>query len=696
MAKKALVIVESPSKAKTINQYLGVGYTVVSTMGHIRDLPLNNYGIDIMEDGTFVPKYRIMKGRQKQVQILKQAAAAASEIYLAADPDREGEAICWHVKSILSQINSNIKRIEFNEITKSAVTSALGKAREIDISLVNAQQARRILDRMVGYELSPILWRKIKRGLSAGRVQSVALKLIVDREKEIQAFKPEEYWLIKVKFIYEGSEIYTQLLMPKVNSEDTAQDVIKRLKGNKFYVTKVTSGRRAASSPPPLITSTLQQEASKRFGFSSKRTMRAAQRLYEGVPVNDSGVTKGVITYMRTDSTRVSRDAIEAVRKLIKEDIGGKYLSEKVRYFRKKSAQDAHEAIRPTDVSIKPSSMAKYLGADENKIYSLIYNRFLMHQMSNALFITRKIIIEGGDLRFEAAGEENIFPGFLKLAKVPKSTIPPDIDKGSLVNVSDIDAKKNYTKPPARYKEHSLIKELESQGIGRPSTYATILSTIQYRKYVEKKKGIYFPTRIGTVVSDFLGQWFKDIINEKFTSQMEGLLDDIAAGKQEWQDMLKNFYNRLTPLVEDAKKKSERVRNITFARETVILCDKCGANMVLREGRYGYFLACSRFPECRNIKKVKVTGDNIEVVESKVVQTDITCPKCGKGKLIERHNKKGEAFYGCSLFPKCRFTMPKSEERRKCQNCGFDLLYYDRKQNDWVCPKCGKRVKHND
>lgn len=689
--KKSLVIVESPAKAKTINQYLGREYKVLSTMGHIRDLPERSYGVKIEPNGKFIPQYRIIRSRLKQVNLLKAESRKADMIYLAADPDREGEAICWHVQQVLDGSGNKIKRIEFNEITRHAITEAIKNPREIDINLVNAQQARRILDRIVGYELSPVLWRKIKRGLSAGRVQSVALKLIVEREREIQNFVPKEYWTIKVKFEFDGKVFEAQLVEPKIKDEQHVREILEKIKADKFRVTAVEQGERKQTPPPPFITSTLQQEASKQYGFSSKRTMQIAQRLYEGVKIDDEGHIKGVITYMRTDSTRVAKEAVFAVRNLIKDKFGEEFLSPRVRVYRKKSAQDAHEAIRPTDLKLTPEKLSKFLTKDEYKLYTLIFNRFLMHQMSDAVYQTRKLVIEGNDLKFEAAGEENTFPGFLKLSKIPKSTIPPLVGKGQSLVVSDIDAKKNYTKPPSRYKEHTLIKELESKGIGRPSTYATILSTIQDRGYVIKKKGFFYPTSIGFVVSDFLNQWFNSIINEKFTSEMEASLDEIAAGRIDWQKMLKEFYDKFKPLILEAKTKSERVKNLSNARETEEKCEKCGATMVLREGRYGHFLACSNYPNCRNIKNISLKEDGtFEIIEKKSIETDIPCPLCGKGVLVERTNRKGESFYGCSRYPACRFTMPKKRRVQKCPECGFELMYYEERKKVWICPKCGK------
>jgi len=686
--KKSLIIVESPSKSKTINQYVGSDYKVISTMGHIRDLPKKKIGIKITPDGKFIPEYVNMSTRRKQIEYIKSEARDADIVYVASDPDREGEAIGWHIKEILK--TDNIKRIVFNEITKNAVRNSLAHPRGIDINLVNAQQARRILDRLVGYEVSPILWRKIKGGLSAGRVQSVALKFIVDRERKIEEFKPEEYWTLKVVFNHQDFHIETDLTKPKLKDGKSVQECIEKIKNSVFVVSKVVEKKRTQAPAPPYITSTLQQEASRILGFSSKRTMMAAQKLYEGVRIDGAGTTKGVITYMRTDSTRVAKEAVAALREKITGLLGEKYLSPKIRTFRKKSAQDAHEAIRPTDINLRPAALKAYLKNDEYKVYNLIYNKFMMHQMADAVFMTRHVYIKGGEFLFEAKGEELLFDGFLKYGKVPKSAIPSNVEEGTALKVGDISAKQNFTKPPARYREHTLIKELDVRGIGRPSTYASIINTIQSRGYVIKRNGVFEPTPVGMAVNDFLYEWFHNVINEEFTSNMEERLDEVAAGKEEWQAMLHDFYSKFRPLITEAQEKSQRKKIEHSVKETDILCDKCGSPMLLREGRYGPFLACSNFPKCRNIKKVHINEDDtVEVVENKVRDTGVKCPSCGKGNLVERKNRKGEPFLGCSTFPKCHFAMPMPKEEKKCPECGFPWLVYKKKKGGYVCPKCG-------
>ena len=662
-----LVIVESPAKAKTIKKYLGNNYEVVASMGHVRDLPKARLSVDIKND--FAPKYDIIKGKEKLVKELKKLASESDSVYLATDPDREGEAISWHLAYILGLPEDYCKRVEFNEITKTGVQNGMEHPRSINNDLVNAQQARRILDRLVGYKLSPFISQKIRRGLSAGRVQSVALRIIVDRENEIRKFKPEEYWSIDAKFIPKGSrKSFSATLYSdtngkiKIQNQEQADKIEADLQDAEYIVTKVRKGTRKKSPAPPFITSTLQQEASRKLGFQSRRTMRVAQELYEGVDIQGMGAT-GLITYMRTDSLRISNVAIDEVTKYIASTYGSEYLPAKPRFFKSRSnAQDGHEAIRPSMPSLEPDSIKSSLTSDQYKLYKLIWSRFTASQMAECIQKTTQAEIEANGYTFKASGYYVDFPGFTTLyiegkdeAEEKSSQLPP-LEKNMPVRCKELKKNQHFTQPPARYTEASLIKTLEEYGIGRPSTYAATITTLTSREYVKREAKSLVPTELGEVITKLMKERFPKIVNVKFTAQMENELDSVESGDVQWNELLGEFYGDFENTLKEAKAEMDGVKLKLKEDETDIVCDKCGRKMVVKVGRYGKFIACPGYPECKNIVKY-------------VEKTGTQCPKCG-GDVIVKHTKSKRVFYGCSNYPNCDFVSWNEPTNEKCPQCG--------------------------
>ena len=691
-----LVIVESPAKAKTIKKYLGKDFDVVASMGHVRDLPEARLCVDIKNN--FAPRYEVIKGKEELVDKLKKAAAKSDVVYLATDPDREGEAISWHLAYLLGLELNDKNRIEFNEITKTGVQNGMEHPRAIDIDLVNAQQARRILDRLVGYKLSPFLSQKIRRGLSAGRVQSVAVRIIVDREEEIRAFKPEEYWSIDAKFIPKGSrKSFPASLYGdengklKITNEEQANKILKDLDGAQYTVLKVKNGKRKKSPAPPFITSTLQQEASRKLGFQSRRTMKVAQELYEGVEIPELGAV-GLITYMRTDSLRISNDAISEVTDYIRGRYGDKYLPQKPRFFKSRaSAQDGHEAIRPTMPSLEPNKIKSSLSSDQYKLYKLIWERFTACQMADCVQKTTQADIGANGYLFKASGYRVDFDGFTVLYVEGKDTEEekekqlPSLEKDMPLKLKDLVPNQHFTQPPARFTEASLIKALEEYGIGRPSTYAATITTITNREYVKREGKTLFPTELGEVTTKLMKERFPKIVNVKFTAQMEQDLDKIENGSEQWVDLLDSFYGDFEKTLKKAKTEMEGVKLHLKEDETDIVCELCGRKMVVKVGRYGKFIACPGYPECKNVKKF-------------VQEIGVTCPKCG-GNVIVRKTKKGKPFYGCSNYPQCDFVSWNEPVNEKCPNCGEILFKKKGKKPVLYCAKegCGfeKKIEEN-
>ena len=697
MGKKKLLIVESPAKAKTIQRYLGKDFTVKASMGHIRDLPEKEFGVDIDKD--FKPKYTTIKGKQKIVKEIKEAAKKADEIYLATDPDREGEAISWHIAEILKRVKKDgIFRVRFHEITKKAIKEALEKADTIDRNKVDAQQARRILDRIVGYSISPMLSRRFKKALSAGRVQSVALRLICDREEEIRKFKPKEYWTIEALFEKGKEELPAKLFAVDgkklgkfdIPDEKKAKELVERAKKEgSFTVTSVERKERKRKPYPPFITSTLQQEASKRFGFPAKLTMQIAQQLYEGIDIGNERV--GLITYMRTDSTRISEEAIKEVRNFIGKEIGKEYLPQKARSFETKtpkSAQDAHEAIRPTSVERTPESLKSYLSPEQFKLYDLIWRRFVASQMKDAVFNTVSATIGNSGLNFKATGSTIKFPGFMAVYPISvEEKILPDIKEGEKLSLKDIKGIQHFTEPPPRYTEGTLVKALEEEGVGRPSTYATIISNIIQRGYVEKEKQKLKPTELGEFINGILKKLFPKIVDIKFTANIEEELDKIEEGKKEWKELLKEFYfGEFKDLLEKAQKNLKELKGEPIGKK----CPECGGELLKIYGRYGSFIACSNYPDCKykesgkkedekTGKKCPKCGNELVIKQGRFGRfiacssypdckytESITygkCPECGEGDIVERRSKKGRVFYGCSRYPDCKYVSNKPPEK---------------------------------
>ena len=677
-----LVIVESPAKAKTIKKYLGGNYEVIASMGHVRDLPKARLSVDIKK--KFAPKYEIIKGKEKLVEELKELAEKSDKIYLATDPDREGEAISWHLAYILGLPLDDNNRVEFNEITKNGVTNGMAHPRSINIDLVNAQQARRILDRLVGYKLSPFISQKIRRGLSAGRVQSVAVRIIVDREEEIRKFKPEEYWTIDAKFIPKGSRksfsasLYSDANGKiKIENQKQAEKIEQDLADAEYMITKVKHGTRRKTPAPPFITSTLQQEASRKLGFQSRRTMKVAQELYEGVDIEGMGAT-GLITYMRTDSLRISDVAKEEAAQYILNKFGEKFLPAKPRVFKTKSnAQDGHEAIRPSMPSLSPEDVKASLTSDQFKLYNLIWNRFMASQMSDCIQKTTQAEISAKEYIFKASGYYVDFEGFTTLyveskdTEEEKSTQLPPLEKDMPVKCKELKKNQHFTQPPARYTEASLIKALEEYGIGRPSTYAATITTITSREYVKREAKTLYPTELGEVMTNLLKERFPKIVNYKFTAQMEENLDEVEHGQEEWVELLDEFYSDFDKTLKKAKEEMEGVKLQLKEDQTDIICDKCGRQMVVKVGRYGKFIACPGYPECKNVLKF-------------VEKTGVKCPKCN-GDVIVKHTKKKRVFYGCSNYPECDFVSWNEPVNERCPQCGGILFKKKGKKPKLYC-----------
>ncbi len=682
-----LVILESPSKAKTVKKYLGEGYDVIASTGHIIDLPKSKMGVDIEND--FAPQYVNMKDKSEIIKELKKHAKNSDTIYLATDPDREGEAIAWHLSHLLDIDEKAPVRVTFNEITKSGIQSGMSNPRCIDTDIVDAQQARRILDRIVGYKLSPFLWKKVRRGLSAGRVQSVAVRLIVDRENEIRSFVSQEYWSIDAKLIAASSKRAFSAKLAEVDGEkieltDKAQadKILARLEGADYIVTNLKKSQRKKQPAPPFTTSTLQQEASRKLSFQARRTMKAAQELYEGVEVPGMGAV-GLITYMRTDSLRISDEAKTAASELIKTMYGAEYLPEKPRTYRSKNnAQDAHEAIRPTIVTLTPEQVKPSLTGDQYKLYKLIWERFMASQMQNAVMDTVSVDISAADCLFKASGYSVKFDGFTKLYEESKDGESeqggalPAITKGEKLKAKEVAGNQHFTQPPARYNEASLIKELEENGIGRPSTYAPTISTILDRHYVERESGNQLkPTSLGEVITDLLKDHFDNIVDVKFTAKMETDLDNIEKGSANWVQVLKGFYGRFAKTLEKAEADMEGKRVKVPDEPTDIICEECGKNMVIKIGPYGKFLGCSGFPECKFTKKI-------------VTETQGSCPVCGK-KMLAKKSKKGKPFYGCENYQTCNFMTWDLPIAEKCPECGKTLFKKTGKLGKIYCAKEG-------
>lgn len=675
MAKEGsnnLVIVESPSKAKTIGKYLGPDFTVKACMGHLRDLPKSKMGVDL-EHGDFQPDYRPVPGKEDIINDLKKNADKSAVVYLATDPDREGEAISWHLKEILALPDGKTRRVTFNEITKNVVNTAIANPRDIDYHLVDAQQARRILDRIVGYQLSPLLWKKVRRGLSAGRVQSVATRLVVDRENEIRAFVPREYWSLDVtldrigkvgSFVarYHGEEKKREL-----NSEAETDQIIAHIQGREFTVTNVKKAEKKRTAAPPFTTSTLQQEASRKLSMTPKRAMAIAQQLYEGVDVSGEG-TLGLITYMRTDSLRLSEEACNAARDFINHRYGNAYYYGQPHQFKTKAgAQDAHEAIRPTHVELDPESIQSSLTKDQYRLYKLIWSRFLASQMANAIYDTVSIDTECGGHMFKSSHQSLRFPGFIAVYEEGRDDEEeaadsplPDLQQGDRASIRKIDKQQHFTQPPARYTEAMLVKAMEEKGVGRPSTYASIVSTIQDRDYVVKKDKRLAPTPLGEVVTGLMIDRFNDIIDVEFTANMESRLDDVEAGKRQWQEVLRDFYAGFHQEMINAEEALKDTRLKVPDEETDEVCELCGRKMVIKMGRFGRFLACPGYPDCKNAKPL-------------VERMPGRCPQCGNG-MLKKKSKRGFAYYACEKGADCGFMTWDVPTEFDCPSCGQTMF----------------------
>ncbi|MGN7944463.1 type I DNA topoisomerase [Bacillus sp. 22446] len=679
-----LVIVESPAKAKTIERYLGKKYKVKASMGHVRDLPKSQLGVDTEHD--FEPRYITIRGKGPVLKELKTAAKKAKKVYLAADPDREGEAIAWHLAHSLDLDLSSDCRVVFNEITKDAIKDSFKHPRMIDMDLVDAQQARRILDRLVGYKISPILWKKVKKGLSAGRVQSVALRLIIDRENEINEFKPEEYWTIDGTFLkgkesFEASFFGVNGKKHPLKTKEDVKEILSKLKGSKFSVEKVTKKERKRNPAVPFTTSTLQQEAARKLNFRAKKTMMIAQQLYEGIDLGKEG-TVGLITYMRTDSTRISNTAIEEVSAFIDQTYGKNFLNATKRTAKKnENAQDAHEAIRPTSTLRKPADVKHVLSRDQLRLYKLIWERFVASQMAPAVLDTMSVDLENNELTFRANGSKVKFPGFMKVyvegkddQLEEKDKMLPDLKEGDTVLSKDIEPEQHFTQPPPRYTEARLVKTLEELGIGRPSTYAPTLDTIQKRGYVALDNKRFIPTELGEIVLNLIIEFFPEIINVEFTAKMEKELDSVEEGTIEWVRIIDSFYQDFAKRVEKAEAEMQEVE--IEPEYAGVDCEECGHPMVYKMGRYGKFMACSNFPDCRNTKPI-------------VKDIGVKCPTCHEGNIVERKSKKRRIFYGCDRFPECEFVSWDKPIERKCPKCENMLVEKKLKKGIQVqCVNC--------
>ncbi|MDZ4991467.1 type I DNA topoisomerase [Clostridium perfringens] len=681
-----LVIVESPAKAKTIEKYLGKNYVVEASMGHVRDLPKSQLGVDI--ENNYNPKYITIRGKGELLSKLRKLAKKSDKIYLATDPDREGEAISWHLANILKIDENENCRIEFNEITKDAVKNSIKHPRKINCDLVDAQQARRVLDRLVGYEISPLLWRNVKWGLSAGRVQSAALKLICDREEEIKKFNPEEYWTVDVK-LKKGKKSFPVKLTTKnkkkieIKNKEQADEIIEELKENEYVVSKIKKGTKNKNPLAPFTTSTLQQEASKKLNFMTKKTMSVAQQLYEGVEVKKFG-TVGLITYMRTDSVRISNEAQEKALNFINETYGKEYVPSEPRVYKgKKNIQDAHEAIRPTYVEITPDVAKANLSNDQYKLYALIWKRFIASQMATCILNTNSLEIKNGDYILRASGSTIKFDGFMKVyeyisGEEEESVLLPELEENEVLKEESVEGKQHFTQPPARYSEAAFVKLLEEKGIGRPSTYVPTISTLISRKYVDREKKILIPTELGFIVNDILSNYFKQIVDTDFTAEMEVKLDNVEAGKESWTHIVDEFF---TPLKEDIEKAEKEISKVIIEdKVSDVPCDKCGRLMVIKHGRFGDFLACPGYPECQNTKPI-------------VEEVDANCPLCG-GKILVKRSKKGNRFYGCSNYPECNFVSWYEPTNEKCPECGsYMVKRYSKSKGEYL--QCSnKECKH--
>ena len=672
-----LVIVESPAKAKTIAKYLGKNYVVEASMGHVRDLPKSKLGVDI--EDNFNPKYITIRGKGELIDKLRKAAKKADKVYLATDPDREGEAISWHLANILKIPEEAECRIVFNEITKTAVKNSIKAARKVNINLVDAQQARRILDRLVGYQISPILWRNVKWGLSAGRVQSVALKLICDREEEIKAFEPKEFWTVDCVMKKDRKKFPIKLTTKQgkkinIDSEEEANKIIEEIKQNDFIVKNIKQGKKNKNPLPPFTTSTLQQDANRKLNFMTKRTMSIAQVLYEGVEVKGHG-TLGLITYMRTDSVRISEEAQTNALEFIESNYGKEYVPDKPRVYKsKKNIQDAHEAIRPTYVHITPEIAKESLTPEQYKLYSLIWKRFMASQMSSCILNTNSIDIVNGDYKFKANGSIIDFDGFMKVYEyvMDEETDEvklPKLEEGEILNSESINGKQHFTQPPARYTEASFVKLMEENGIGRPSTYVPTISTLLSRDYVNREKKNLVPTELGFIVNNIMCEYFKQIVDVEFTADMEKDLDNIEMGSEDWRSVVKEFFDPLKIAIDKAEKEVSKV--VIEDEVTDIPCDKCGRMMVIKRGRYGKFLACPGYPECKNAKPI-------------VEELDVPCPECGK-KIVVKRSKKGKKFFGCSGYPDCKFVSWNEPVKEKCPECNsYMVKKYSKKNGDYI------------
>ncbi len=708
-SRENLVIVESPAKAKTIERYLGPGFQVIASMGHIIDLPSNDFGVNV--DNNFEPNYVVIKGKEDTIKKIKETAKEKQNIYLAADPDREGEMICWHISNILQSKSSKykIKRILFNEITKNAIQDAVNHPAEIDLKKVYSQQTRRILDRIVGYKLSPLLWRKVKKKLSAGRVQSVALRLIVDRENEVNDFVPKEYWNVKGIFNISAKDLDGKLekisgSKVDIKSEKEVTEIKNELLSSEFFISDIINKKKTKKTPPPMITSTLQQDASTRFKFTPTKTMKIAQELYEGIPINGESI--GLITYMRTDSTHISSTAGDAVRKYIEDNYGKDYLPPKVKvYSAKKHSQEAHEAIRPTSMELSPDNIKKFLNKEQLKIYSIIWERFIISQMKDAVFDVTEIDIldkEKKKYLFKIEGQVLKFDGFYKVAKQEeKDKILPDIKKTDKVDLKDLMTEQKFTEPPSRFSIATLIKTLEKEGVGRPSTYASIINTIQKRSYVIYNESKFFPTKLGNLVNSLLVEFFPEIIDVKFTSTMEESLDLVEQGKKEWLEVITPFYQQFLKELGKASREMKYMKN-QLMEKLDRNCPKCGSELVMREGKFGKFISCSRYPDCKytesalDEKGKTLTCDKCggkmllklskhgrfyacsNYPECKNIlpySTGVKCPKEGcNGELLEKKSQKGKYYYRCSNYPTCNFVVFNYPIESKCPKCNFPIL----------------------
>ncbi len=680
--KKTLVIVESPSKAKTIGKYLGSSYKVIASVGHVRDLPKSKLGIDI--DNDFEPEYISIRGKGDLIKELKKEAKAAGKVYLATDPDREGEAISWHLAYLLGIDADEPCRIVFNEITKDAIKNAVKNPRPIDLKLVDAQQARRVLDRLVGYQISPLLWRKIRRGLSAGRVQSAALKIICDRENLIKNFVPKEYWNINA--VFKKGKKFTARLAERdgkkfiAENGEQASAAVSELNAGKYIVSQIVRKERTRKPFAPFTTSSLQQDAANKIGFTTRKTMMVAQQLYEGVEIKGMG-TVGLVTYIRTDSVRISQEARAAARSYIEKNFGKQYAADNIYTNKKKDIQDAHEAIRPSRIDIDPEAIKDSLTKDQYSLYKLIWSRFLSSQMAAAVFDGMQVTIENGPYNLKASGSKLIFDGYQKVYSPnfdeDKDKLLPELTEGEELKAEDITSEQKFTEPPSRFTEASLVKDLEEKNIGRPSTYAPIIATLLDRKYIKREKKTLLPTDLGFLVTELMEQYFTEIVDAGFTAEMEDKLDDIEAKDLNWKQVVREFYGPLKEELEAADKAIEKVKlEDTLSGD---ICELCGRPMAIKTGRFGEFLACTGYPECKNTKAI-------------VKSINVKCPDCG-GDIVAKRGRSGKIFYGCSNYPDCKRAFWYKPTNRKCPQCGQLLLEKHTKNTKYVCSndKCGYR-----